>query len=116
MAETIMNSDINSNDGIWGDADTIEYKDDNISHIMNDLEMAVSYFDEVETQIGDLENYDNQWKGKAKDTYTDLKTILTQYCGDYRTSVENLQTSVTGLNKLINSISSANVIKEIDEA
>lgn len=113
---SIMNPSINSGEGAWGSADTITYESDNISNIKSDLQQIISYLDEVQIQIGNLESYDSQWKGKAKGTYVDLKTILNQYYTDYRVSVENLQTCVNGLETLLNDIPSAEVIKEIKNA
>lgn len=113
---SIMNTNINDGGGAWGSADTIQYESSNISSIKSDLQQAISYLDEVKIQIGNLESYDSQWRGKAKGTYVDLKTILNQYYTDYRVSVENLKTCVNGLETLLNDIPSAEVIKEIKNA
>lgn len=116
MAEEIMNTDINSNDGTWGSADTIDYDDSQMDAIVSDIDMAAAYLVEVVTQIGNLEAYDSNWEGTAKEQYQGLKEMLKTYRTDYATSISNLETTVQGLQSLLGDISSANVIKEIDNA
>ena len=114
--EEIIPTSINDSSGSWGSAETIEYESSNIYNIEADLDQADSYLEEVKIQIENMESFDSQWEGKAKETYVDLKTILKRYCNDYQVSVQNLKACVSGLDTLINDIPSADVIKEIDNA
>ena len=116
MADEIINTDINSADGTWGTAETIEYSPTLLGSIISDVNLGIGYLDELADYVEELSNYDSNWEGEAKLVYDDLKLILKQYQSDYRTSVDNLLTSLKGLYTLLNDISTAEKIVEIENA
>ena len=116
MAEEIINTDINSADGTWGTAETIEYDTTLLFAIREDIRMGIGYLDELAGYVKELSSYDSNWEGEAKLAYEDLKTILKQYQEEYKTSVTNLKTSLDGLETLISTISNATKIVEIENA
>ena len=75
----VMNTWINDSSGSWGSAETIKYDSSNLINIKLDLYSAVFQLEEVKTQIEIMESYEAQWQGEAKQTYLDLKNILTEY-------------------------------------
>ncbi len=113
MADMI-NTDINSSEGEWGSADTVEYDNSSIGDIQSDLSTAIEYLEDLKTQIDGMSSYDSCWKGEAKGAYEDLKNMLIQYQSDYLESVKNLNTVVDGISTLLGNVPNANVIKEID--
>ncbi|MFC3932213.1 hypothetical protein ACVR0S_09480 [Streptococcus dentapri] len=114
---SVMNDNINSSGGEWGSSkDTITYEDGNIGTVQSAISTALTALTDMETFITEAKGYDVTWKGKAKDAYEDLMTFIVKYRKEFKGALDDLKDTVDGLEKLLNDIPSANVLKEIDNA
>ena len=80
---------------------------------LNEIKSLLS---DIDAELSGLEANETEWKGESKNQYLDLKRFVKLYRTDYGKSIKELQTAVSGLKKLLGSISSSHVIKEIDNA
>lgn len=110
-----MNTDINTIDSQYSN-DKIIFDDSQLGMVISELENTITHLETISSELSSMALYESTWEGKSKKTYIDLKNFIKQYQDDYLASVKKLKRTATGLEKLLGSISSANVIKEIDNA
>ncbi|MBZ2096728.1 hypothetical protein [Streptococcus oralis] len=110
-----MDTNINTIDSSYT-SDTVTYDDSQISTVIKELNEIVSLLSSIDTEISSLDSNDTEWKGESKNQYLDLKLFLKSYHSDYGKSINELKKVVSGLETLLGSISTSNVIKEIDNA
>lgn len=110
-----MDTDINTIDSSYT-SDVVTYDDSQLDTIINELNEIIGLLSSIDTEISGLDSNDTEWKGESKNHYLDLKDFLNQYRTDYGKSVIALKKAVSGLKTLLGSISTSNVIKEIDNA
>ena len=110
-----MDTNINTIDSS-NTSDTGTYDDSQISTVIKELNEIVSLLSSIDTEISSLDSNDTEWKGESKNQYLDLKLFLKSYHSDYGKSINELKKVVSGLETLLGSISTSNVIKEIDNA
>lgn len=110
-----MDADINSKEGSYT-AETIRYDDSQIQTILSELASVKTLLDEVSSEISNIENHEHYWEGESKKQYLELKGFMKKYQKDYKDSVDQLYSTISNLETLLGSISSSNVIKEIDNA
>ena len=107
-----MDTDINTIDSSYT-SDVVTYDDSQLDTVIKELNEIISLLSSIDTEISGLNSNDTEWKGESKNHYLDLKDFLQKY---HSKSVKELKTVVSGLKTLLGSISSSNVIKEIDNA
>ena len=90
-----MDTNINTIDSSYA-SDVVTYDDSQIDTVINELNEIVNLLSSIDTEISGLDSNDTEWKGESKNQYLDLK--------------------LSGLKTLLGSISTSNVIKEIDNA
>ena len=83
--------------------------------VINELNEIVNLLSSIDTEISGLDSNDTEWKEK-QESILRPKAISKIYHSDYGKSVEELRKVVSGLKTLLGSISTSNVIKEIDNA
>jgi len=110
-----MDTNINTIDSSYA-SDVVTYDDSQIDTVINELNEIVNLLSSIDTEISGLDSNDTEWKGESKNQYLDLKLFLKSYHSDYGKSIEELRKVVSGLKTLLGSISTSNVIKEIDNA
>ena len=110
-----MDTNINTIDSSYT-SDVVTYDDSQLDTVIKELNEIISLLSSIDTEISGLNSNDTEWKGESKNHYLDLKDFLQKYHEDYSKSVKELKTVVSGLKTLLGSISSSNVIKEIDNA
>ena len=98
-----MDTNINTIDSSYT-SDVVTYDDSQIDTIINELNEIVNLLSSIDTEISGLDSNDTEWKGESKNH------------SDYGKSIEELRKVVSGLKTLLGSISTSNVIKEIDNA
>lgn len=110
-----MNADVNSKEGSYT-AETIRYDDSQLQTILDDLDEIICLLGDVSLEINHIEYNDYKWEGESKEQYLELKVFMRRYKSDFKKSVQTLQSAVSNLQSLLNSISESHVIKEIDGA
>ncbi|NQI71383.1 hypothetical protein HO594_09575 [Streptococcus suis] len=110
-----MNTDINTIDEQYTH-DTIDYNDAQLGSVISELKTTIEHLETIRSELNSMAHYESSWKGKSKTTYEDLNSFIDQYQKDYLSSVKKLKKTATGLEMLLGSISSSNVIREIDNA
>lgn len=110
-----MNTDINAIDSQYT-SETICFDDAQLGTLISELDKALQHLDNIASELNQMVAYESSWQGKSKQTYLELKGFLTQYQTDYTKSVKKLKKTATGLESLLASIPSANVIREINNA
>lgn len=110
-----MDTDINTIDSSYT-SDVVTYDDSYLDTIINELNEIIDLLSSIDTEISGLDSNDTEWKGESKNQYLDLKDFLQKYQEDYSKSVTELEKALSGLKTLLGSVSTSNVIKEIDNA
>ena len=110
-----MDTNINTIDSSYT-SDVVTYDDSQIDTIINELNEIIGLLSSIDTEISGLDSNDTEWKGESKNQYLDLKDFLQKYQEDYSKSVTELEKALSGLKTLLGSVSTSNVIKEIDNA
>ena len=110
-----MNTNINDIQDRYT-ADRVVYDNSNLANLLAEAKAAKTLIEtRIPTHITQMESQDKLWKGKAKKEYLGLKDLLKQYQGDFADAVAELETTIAGLETLLNSTSEAKVIKEIEQ-
>ena len=110
-----MDTNINAIDNSYT-SNVVTYDDSQIETVISELNEIKSLLSDIDAEISGLEANETEWKGESKNQYLDLKRFVKLYRTDYGKSIKELQTAVSGLKKLLGSISSSHIIKEIDNA
>lgn len=111
---TVINTDINAIDSGFN-ADIVDYDDGTLASLISKANAIETNLNTLAGQINGLGSHDINWKGDSQTKYNELKTFLQSYSEAYNTSISELSIALSGLQTLLGSIPSSNLMKSIDD-
>ena len=98
-------------------ADEVEHDIANLDEVIAKLRSTLNLLNNtIAADLNRIATKEHLWNGEAKDHYNELKRFYVMYRDDFTEAVDNYHQWANGARQLFDSINSANVMREVENA